>query len=147
MAFLALIGRLIPAEIRAQLEGEPPLVIIRDYTGIEHETVRSSDAIPDRLPVPARSGLDCDAEFESEDDVPLPAAANLKASTRNPSVAPVETNHEGSESDPSEDDPAEGEEVTALRVTPLVPPPPKPVTWEIRRPWENERPETAETDG
>ena len=38
VAFLGLLGKLLPAEIRASLDHEGlPTVILRDYTGLEHE--------------------------------------------------------------------------------------------------------------
>ena len=39
-AFLALVGRLIPAEIKADLGGAVVEVTLRNYTGIEHEVPR-----------------------------------------------------------------------------------------------------------
>lgn len=36
-AFLSLLGRLIPAELKASIEGSVPMVVVRDYTGIEWE--------------------------------------------------------------------------------------------------------------
>ena len=37
VAFLALVAKFIPSELKASLEGNVPLVLVRDYSGLAHE--------------------------------------------------------------------------------------------------------------
>ena len=49
-AFLSLLGRLLPAEIRASLDHDGlPTVILRNYCGVEFEQLRPGEAEPRQL--------------------------------------------------------------------------------------------------
>ena len=73
-AFLSLLGRLIPAEIRASLDGEATVLILRDYSGVEFEQIAQREQLPivELEPSPGR-----------EEPVAIPEVAV------SPAVAPV----------------------------------------------------------
>ena len=49
--FCTLLGKLVPAQVRAELEGDGlTTVVIRDYTGLEHEVKRPAISDPDNEP-------------------------------------------------------------------------------------------------
>jgi hypothetical protein len=66
-AFLSLLGKLLPAEIRASLHGDgEPLLIIRDFTGVEFDQVESERPASEESPEPERPAL------PAGDDGPVP---------------------------------------------------------------------------
>ena len=134
VAFLSLLGRLVPAEIRGALE-IVPVVSIRDYTGREHErgprVVKGSGGVLESEPL-----------WGSPNDQATPALGPGTVQDRQVEperVEPVIPDH-GMPPEEDELDPIPKSKPltpSAEAALPIV---------RVLRPWENERPSHAETD-
>ena len=80
MAFLSLVAKLMPAEIRASLEGAVPVVEVRSYTGLAWENEAQRFAAEKRV-----AAIEAELELEPEHTTNVTA---IQAEVPDPEPAP-----------------------------------------------------------